>query len=172
VFNQEHGNQASPEIIIAADSSGASLALALMINLKEHIRKNIKCLALFSPWVDLSPESAVYKSKKNDDPVISNSGYRRSADLYTYTSNLKNPLVSPVYAPEESFRDFPPLFIQMGGKEALLADVERFCNKLKNASVPYILDVWEDMMHMFQMADEYLAESHLAIERVGKYIKK
>ena len=26
-------------------------------------------------------------------------------------------------------------------------------------------------MHMFQMADEYLNEAHLAIERVGKHIR-
>ena len=32
------------------------------------------------------------------------------------------------------------------------------------------LDVWPNMMFMFQMADEYLAESHLAIEKVGKLI--
>ena len=32
-------------------------------------------------------------------------------------------------------------------------------------------DIEPGMMHMFQMADEYLNEAHLAIERVGKHIR-
>ena len=33
-----------------------------------------------------------------------------------------------------------------------------------------MLDVWPDMMFMFQMADEYLHESHLALDKVGKVV--
>jgi acetyl esterase/lipase len=179
LLNQEYamvrndsGGIQSPKIIIAADSSGASLALALALNLKESIKQFIRCIVLFSPWVDLSSDSALYKAKKNDDEIINPASYKRSADLYTYVSNLKNPLVSPIYASPQSFQEFPPVYIQMGSREILLADVNRFCQKLKDASIPYTLDVYEGMMHMFQMADEYLAESHLAIERAGQYIRR
>ena len=33
-----------------------------------------------------------------------------------------------------------------------------------------MLDIWPDMMFMFQMADEYLHESHLALDKVGKVV--
>ena len=32
------------------------------------------------------------------------------------------------------------------------------------------LDIWKKMMPMFQLADEELSESHLAIEKIGKLI--
>ncbi|MDR3283930.1 MAG: alpha/beta hydrolase [Treponema sp.] len=178
LLNQEYatikndsGSIQTPKIIIAADSSGASLALALVLNLKENIRRFIKQIVLLSPWVDLSPESIFNTAKKNSDEIISSAAYKRCADLYTYVSNLKNPLVSPLYTSEQSLRDFPPVYIQMGSDEILLADVKRFCEKLKAASVPCTLDVWSGMMHLFQMADEYLTESHLAVRRVGKYVR-
>ena len=41
---------------------------------------------------------------------------------------------------------------------------------MKKAGSVCELDVWPNMMFMFQMADEYLAASHLAIERVGKLV--
>ena len=34
------------------------------------------------------------------------------------------------------------------------------------------MDVWPDMMYMFQMADEFLPDSHLAVNRVGEFISK
>jgi acetyl esterase/lipase len=160
-----------PELIVAADSSGASLALALLLNMREQVREHIKTVLLFSPWVDLSPRSVFFSGKKNtSDDIINAAAYKTSADLYTYASNLENPLVSPVKADPSSLLNFPPLYIQMGGKELLRADVERFCALLKQANVSYVLDVWEGMMHLFQMADEYLAESHQAVQRIGSYV--
>ena len=50
--------------------------------------------------------------------------------------------------------------------------VKRFLSILKAGHVNAELYVWPDMMHMFQMADEYLAEAHLAIEKLGKHIKE
>jgi acetyl esterase/lipase len=60
----------------------------------------------------------------------------------------------------------------MGSREALLPDAERFCALLQENSVPYTLDVWPDMMHLFQLADEYLSESQNAICRLGSYIRE
>jgi acetyl esterase/lipase len=170
VYEKESGDEC--DFIIAADGSGASLALALIHKLDEETRRHIKQVVFFSPWLDMSPASCLFAAKKNADEVISTEGYKNSAELYTYISNLTNPLVSPIYIADEMLSGFPSMYIQMGAKEVLLADVERFCAKLKTAGVPYILDVWDNMMHSFQMADEYLAESHLAIERVGNYVKQ
>jgi acetyl esterase/lipase len=128
-------------------------------------------VVLFSPWLDISSDSLVYAQKKNSDEILTREGIRASADLYTYAANMKNPLVSPMYCSPENFKSFPPVYIQMGEREILLPDVTKFCERLSASSVEYTLDVEQDMMHMFQMADEYLEESHLAVERVGKAVK-
>ena len=95
---------------------------------------------------------------------------RKSASIYTYESNTESPFVSPLLADESMLKNFPPVFIQMGAKEILLEDAKLFCDKLIAAGNSCLLDVWPDMMFMFQMADEYLHESHLALDKIGKIV--
>lgn len=159
-----------PEIIIAADGSGASLATALLLNLRERYRECISHVIFFSPWFNFTPESPIIKEKKVHDEVMTGDCLRRSADIYTYETNLSNPLISPVMASQDLLKGFPPVYIQMGEKEILLDDAKLFQHMLKDAGTPCELDIWKDMMFMFQLADEYLEESHLAVEKIGKLI--
>jgi epsilon-lactone hydrolase len=159
-----------PEIIIAADGSGASQALAFLLNLRGKYRKSIKQVILMSPWLNFASDSSVIIDKKNCDEVMSGDSLRRSSEIYTYASNLTNPFISPVFATAESLVDFPPVYIQIGEKEILLKDARNFTKKLEDAGVACTLDIWPDMIFMFQMADEYLPESHLALEKIGNLV--
>lgn len=160
-----------PELIIGADGSGASPMFAFIFNLKEHIRSSIKQIVLFSPWLDMTYEALAFSQKKSADKILSGEKIRAGADLYTYAANMKNPLVSPVFGTQENFRNFPPVYIQMGEHEILLADAQKFRAKLESLRIECELDIEPGMMHMFQMADEFLEESHIAVERVGKAVK-
>lgn len=155
---------AQPEIIIAADGAGASIAIALVLNLRERYRKSIKQIVLFSPWLNLSKSGLLKNGKKWHDEILSGDVFQRSAEAYTYSSNLDNLLVSPMLAENELYKDFPSVYIQCGQKEILLEDINSFCQKLTETGNKCRLDVWPDMMHMFQMADEHLKEAHEAFE--------
>lgn len=161
---------AVPQMVIAADGSGASLAVALLLKLRDKYRQCVENLVLLSPWLDFSSDSPLIAGKHIADEVMSGESLHRAVDLYTYASNITNPLVSPLRAPMQNFIGFPPVYIQMGEKEILLKQVEQFIALLKEAGVECTLDVWPKMMFMFQMADEYLTESHLAVEKLGNYI--
>jgi acetyl esterase/lipase len=90
--------------------------------------------------------------------------------MYTYATNIQNPFVSCLQAPNEDFEQFPTVYVQMGEKEILVQQAKQLKEKLAAVNVECILDIWPNMMFMFQMADEFLPESHLAIEKVGKFI--
>ncbi len=170
-LNAEKGTKALlPEIIVAADGSAASIAFSLIANLKERYRSCIKQLLLFSPWLDLSNCSKIITTRKISDEVMSGDVLRKSASVYTYESNTSSPFVSPLLAGEDDLKNFPPTFIQMGEKEILLDDAKEFTKNLIDAGNVCQLDVWPNMMFMFQMADEYLHESHLALDKVGKIV--
>lgn len=170
-LSTEKGQKAQlPEIIIAADSSSASIACSLIFNLKEKFRACISKVILLSPWLNLSSSSRLITTKKISDEVMTGDVLRKSAGIYTYESNTESPFVSPLLADEEMLRNFPPVFIQMGAKEILLDDAKAFCDKLIAAGNNCLLDVWPDMMFMFQMADEYLHESHLALDKIGRIV--
>lgn len=159
-----------PEIVIAADSSAASIACSLIFNLRDRYRSCISKVVLLSPWLNLSSSSRLLSAKKVSDEVMNSDVLRKSASIYTYESNTESPFVSPLLADESMLKNFPPVFIQMGSKEILLEDAKLFCDKLIAAGNSCLLDVWPDMMFMFQMADEYLHESHLALDKIGKIV--
>ena len=170
-LNTEKGTTPKmPEIIIAADGSGATIACALLYNLRERYKTCISHVVLFSPWLDLSPSSKIMSSKKISDDVLTLDVFKKSVTDYTYTENTKISSVSPLLADDEQLKGFPPTFIQMGSKEVLLDDAKEFTARLKENGNKCELDIWKGMMFMFQMADEYLHESHLALDKVGKIV--
>lgn len=170
-LNAEKGTKPMlPEIIIAADSSAASIACSLIFNLRDRYRSCIKQVILFSPWLDVSNCSKLITTKKISDEVMSGDILRKSSSIYTFESNTTSPFVSPLLAGNEELANFPPMFIQMGEKEILLDDAKEFVKNMVEAGNKCELDIWPDMMFMFQMADEYLHESHLALDKVGKVV--
>ena len=86
---------ALPQIILAADTSGASILMALMFSLSENYRKAVDKIVLFSPWLDLGTDNCVISKKKMHDEIISSADLRFAVDLYTYSSNVKSIFVSP-----------------------------------------------------------------------------
>lgn len=170
-LNTEKGARPQlPEIIIAADGSAAAIACSLIFNLTERYRNCIKQMILFSPWLNVSSDSKILSAKKISDEVISGDVLRKSSAVYTFESNTTSPFVSPLLAGSEDLNNFPNTYIQMGEKEILLDDAKEFAKKLNDSGNHCELDVWPNMMFMFQMADEYLHESHLALDRIGKVV--
>lgn len=168
--SDRNGKTQIPEFYIAADGSAASIVCSLIFNLRDKYRNCIKKIIFFSPWLDASPESRLLSAKKISDEVLSGEVIRKSSSTYTFESNTKTPFISPLLGNEEEFRNFPSTYIQMGEKEILLDDAKEFVEKLKSFGNECELDVWPGMIYMFQMADEYIHESHLALDKIGKVV--
>ncbi|MBQ2552537.1 MAG: alpha/beta hydrolase fold domain-containing protein [Treponema sp.] len=160
-------------IIISADGSGASLAMALIFKINKKYRSNIQDLILFSPWLDMSRDNPVVAGgRKCNDGIMSGDSIHFAVDKYTYAANISNPLVSPLQAPTEDFEEFPQVYVQMGEDEILVRQARDLKEKLSAVGVACVLDLWPGMMYMFQMADEYLPDSHLAVNKVGEFIRE
>ena len=162
-----NGENTIPEIIIAADGSAAPIACSFIFNLRERYRKCIKQIIFFSPWLNVSQESKLLTTRKMCDDVMSGDVLRKSSCIFAGETSPGSPFISPLLATDEQLKDFPPLFIQMGEKEILLEDAQNFTNRMTELGNKCTLDVWEKMIYMFQMADEFIHESHLALDKIG-----
>ncbi|MFI3258392.1 MAG: alpha/beta hydrolase fold domain-containing protein [Spirochaetales bacterium] len=161
-------------ITLIADSSGTNIALPVVFKIKGNFRKKINEIFLLSPWLDLSMYSQPEKpfKKPGKDTVLNPACVQWSSELYTYSENLQNPLISPVFATDTMLENLPPVYIQIGENELFEQNAVEFQKRLKNLGIPCIIDKWKGMMPMFQMADDFLPEAHAAIEKVGTYLKK
>jgi acetyl esterase/lipase len=166
VYN--HLAEKNCRVILAGDSSGCALALALIHRLTEKKRPRPVAAAFLSPWVRTDRSAEFSREKKSGDPIITPEGLMAAAELYTFSKNMTNPFVSPL---EGGIAGFPPLFVQCGGSELLLSDAKALAAAAKQADIPCRLDIWENMCHLFQMVHEYVPEAHLAISRMGAFIR-
>ena len=136
------------DVIIAGDSAGGNLALALTMKLKEEKRLLPRGLVLMSPWTDLTCSGQSFLKRAAMDPVLDAEYLYKTIKNYAEGQNLTNPLISPLFG---DFEGFPPTYIQVGENEILYSDSIRLHKKMSEANVSVKLDRFEGMIHVFQM---------------------
>lgn len=157
----------SRQILIAGDSAGGNLALALTLKLKEKQKEIPKGLLLFSPWTDLTLQGSSHKDKADIDPILNAAYMEKAVEDYAGMTEVKNPLVSPLFG---DFTGFPSVCIQVGENEILLSDSEELMHRMKAYQVPVTFEKYEGMWHVFQMSPFKTAIE--AMESAGKFIKE
>lgn len=156
------------EIVLAGDSAGGGLAMALCMYLKNQNRRLPAGLIGMSPWTDLTQSGASYQDNYERDPLFGNTRdsliYNKD---YVRDEDTTNPYISPLYG---NFTGFPPMLLQVGSYEMLLSDSVLVAEKAKRAGVKVRLSVYEGMFHVFQMAMLLLPESRQAWKEVGRFL--
>ena len=153
------------DVIVAGDSAGGNLALALTLQLKEQKRLLPRGLALMSPWTDLTSSGKSHEAKAHLDPVLNEEYIGRMVKAYAEGQDLRNPLISPLFG---DFEGFPPTYIQVGENEILLSDSISLHKRLVEANVPVKLDRFPGMWHVFQMSPFKIAYD--AMDRNAEFI--
>lgn len=142
------------DVIIAGDSAGGNLALALVLKLKEEKRLLPRGLVLMSPWTDLTFSGASFQKNAEQDPVLNVEYLEEIRRYYAAGQDFTNPFISPLFGDMEGF---PPTYIQVGENEILYSDAVRLRKKLVEANVSAHIDIYEKMWHVFQMTPFKLA---------------
>jgi epsilon-lactone hydrolase len=155
-------------IAFAGDSAGGNLALAAMLALRERGLPLPVSAVLMSPWTDLAATGASYVSRAEADPI-----HQRPMILVLAKNYLGgqgdpcDPLVSPLYA---DLTGLPPLLIQVGDSETVLDDSVMFADKARAAGIDVSLEVWDGMIHVFQMFE--LPEARRAIASIAGFLNR
>jgi len=162
-------NYDAKNIVLAGDSAGGGLSLATTLSLRganQPLPAGIVCL---SPWTDLTMSGESHGTKAKAESVLTPSNLDLWVRNYTKQENLKDSLISPIFA---NYDDFPPLLIQVGSEEILLTDAVEVTEKAKAASVDVNLTVWDGMWHVWHIASDLLLESRAAFDEIGRFIRK
>ena len=155
-------------IIIAGDSAGGGLGVALVLALKEKGISLPAAVLCMSPWVDLTHQGQSHRTKAKAEALLRTDVLREWALCYTAEPNLTNPLVSPVYG---DLHGFPPLLIQAGSEEILLDDALMLAEKARSAGVDVTLTVWDGMWHVWQALGDLLPENRETFKEIGRFVR-
>lgn len=157
------------QIILAGDSAGGGLAMALTMYLRDH-HMPLPCgIIAMSPWTDVSASGDSYATNYEADPLFGN-----TKESLIYLSDYaggcdkKDPYISPAFG---DFTDFPPMLIQVGSTEMLLSDSMTVTEKARAKGRKVRLSIYEDMFHVFQLSGMLIPESKKAWSEVEKFIE-
>ena len=157
-------------IVFAGDSAGGNLVLTTMLGLREHGLPLPAAGALMSPWTDLAATGESYVGRAGVDPIHQRPMILALAKNYLgEDGDPRDPQVSPLYA---DLAGLPPLLIQVGDRETVLADSTVFAAKARAAGLDVELQVWEGMIHVFQMFGAELPEARRAIASIAGFLNR
>lgn len=167
VYRRLLEDHAADSIVVAGDSAGGGLALALALALKREALPQPPGIFVISPWADLTQSHATYNSKAATDPMISRDGLNLHAAAYLGGGDPMDPLASPVFGDLEGL---PPLLIQVGSEETLLGDSLLLAERAGHAKVKVTLEIWPEMIHVWHAFGAILEPARAATEAAGAWI--
>lgn len=131
---------------IGGTSTGGGLAMASILKFKEVGLELPGALFAGTPWTDLTKTGDSYFTNEGIDRfLISYEGLiDLAAKSYSGKTDMKNPLISPVYG---DFSGFPPTYLVTGTRDLFLSNTVRAHRKLKIAGVIADLNVFEGLSH-------------------------
>lgn len=155
-------------IALGGDSAGGGIAIALLLKLRELGLPLPACAFTMSVWTDLTACGESYVTRAANDPIHQRKMIQTMAKGYLGDVDPKDPMVSPMFA---DLRGLPPLLLQVGDRETVLDDSRVFAEKAVQAGVAVELEVWLEMIHVFQQFTDVLPEALRAIDSIARFLR-
>jgi acetyl esterase/lipase len=150
--------------VIAGDSAGGGLTLALAMVLRDRGIPAPAALGLICPWADLAIDIDETRPVLRD-PLILPSMCAEWAPRYAGSFDPRSPGISPVYG---DMTGLPPIVMQTAGDDPISVDadkIETVCAASKTALLDHRR--FDDMWHDFHLQVSLLPEARDAIADLG-----
>ena len=158
---------AGADIAIAGDSAGGGLVLSTLNALRDRGLAMPKAAVLFSPWADLTCSGPMYRERRDADLMLNRKALEAMAAHYLDGRAPTDPQASPLF---DDLGNLPPLLIQVGDAEVLLGDAIALEDKITAAGGRVRLDVWPEMVHVWQGFTAFLPEATEALTQAGAFL--
>jgi acetyl esterase/lipase len=158
---------AHSDIAFAGDSAGGGLAIATLVNARDHGLPLPAAAFVMSPYADLTLAGTTIDTKREVDPLLSREALEARIRDYTAGQDAALDLISPIFA---DLSGLPPLIIQAGSHEVLLDDALRLARQAATADVEVTLEITPGVPHVFQAYSPMLDEAGAALDRAGEFL--
>jgi acetyl esterase/lipase len=150
--------------VIAGDSAGGGLTLALAMALRDRGISAPAALGLICPWANLAIDVDQLRPTLRD-PLILPSMTAAWAPQYAGTVDPMSPGISPVYG---DMRDLPPIVIHTAGDDPIRCDASDIAKAVTAAGAPAVDHrVFESLWHVFHLQVSVLPEAREAVADLG-----
>ncbi|HEY4042316.1 MAG TPA: alpha/beta hydrolase, partial [Rhodopila sp.] len=156
-------------IAVTGDSAGGALAITTILKIRDQGRPLPAATMPLSPWIDMEATGASYETNKERDVLVMPDLIAGMASTFLgEKGNRKDPLANPLNG---DLRGLPPVYIQVGGYEALLDDSRSLSERVRKADGEVKIDVFPEMQHVFQFLAGAAPEADDAIKRLATWVR-
>jgi len=131
------------KIVVAGDSAGGHLAVALAVRLRSEGLPAPAALALFGPLIDPSYRACIADPRVHSQPLDPRTA-RRAVALYVGDHDDQDPRLNLLNA---DLSNLPPIQIHFGSREVMRADAEAFAKQVVESSGRCDEQLWPGLMH-------------------------
>jgi epsilon-lactone hydrolase len=154
--------------VIAGDSAGGGLTLALAMALRDRGIAAPAALGLICPWANLAIDIDQLRPKLRD-PLILPSMTAEWAPQYAGTVDPMSPGISPAYG---EMTDLPPIVMQTAGDDPIRCDaldIARAVLATGTGTVDH--RVFDSLWHVFHLQVSILSEAREAVADLGAKLR-
>ena len=174
--NGPSGENPAEKVYVAGDSAGGNLTLMLSAWARNERMEPVNGIIAFSPSTDSTASNPSMRANIKTDPMLGPGlgpvarlpgPIRSLLVLVAGQLSPRNPLMSPLFG---DLSNLPPTLVQVSDCEMLHDDAIRYVNKAKAQGSPVTLQVWPDMVHVWQMFQHVSPEARQSIEEVAEFV--
>ncbi|WP_165938381.1 alpha/beta hydrolase fold domain-containing protein [Parafrankia sp. BMG5.11] len=163
VYRQVLDVTSASNIVLAGDSAGGGLALALAVELRDKALPLPARLVLFAPWLDLTLADPAAREVESSDVMLTVDALRLCGKWWAGMADARAPRFSPLYG---DLKGLPPIDIYQGSQDLLVADARSFVTKAQAAGNQISYREYPGGFHVF-MAATFVPEAKDVFRRVG-----
>jgi epsilon-lactone hydrolase len=151
-------------IVVAGDSAGGGLALALAMALRDAGVRPPAAVGMLCPWLDLTADVAGTRQSAPREPLLTPAGIARWAAAYTNGCDPTDPAISPLFG---DLSGLPPLVLEYAGDDLLAGDGERLVERANAAGADLQHRRYQGLWHVFHTHADVLAGADEAVAGFG-----
>jgi acetyl esterase/lipase len=162
------------QIVLAGDSAGGYLALALAEKLQLEGEQPAAMVAM-SPLFEIDNESRANHPNKRTDAMFPPKAFHALVELIEEAAerHVVDGKPEEIYEPLDHIEPgLPRTLIHVSGSEVLVSDARKAAHMLAAAGVPVEVRVWPGQMHVFQIAVPAVSEASRSLKQIGDYIRE
>ena len=163
----------APEnIVLAGDSAGGYLALALAQRLQAEgsDAEMPAAVVTMSPLFEIDNANRAQHPNARTDAMFPPKAFEALVDMIDGAAKRQG---EEVYEPLEHIEPgLPRTLIHVSGSEVLLNDARKAARMLAEAGVPVEVRIWPGQMHVFQLCSPIVSEATRSLRQIGDYIRE
>lgn len=162
------------QIVLAGDSAGGYLALALAQRLQQ-VHEEPAALVAISPLLQLAKEPKQAHPNIKTDAMFPAKAFDALIALVAKAAGKRIVDGKPeeLYEPLDHLEPgLPQTLIHVSGSEVLLHDARLAARRLAAVGVPTEVRVWPGQIHDFQLAAPVVPEATRSLRQIGEYIRE